>query len=358
MIQRWAHHPRVAGRLVFAAMLLAACTADESSNSEPGVRTEGARRWLAVRWDTVFRAGGSAYDTLLELPTRLAADEDGVSVLDPAAGRVLRFARDGRLAWIFGRPGRGPDEFRRPRDIKLDRYGRSWVLDPGNARLVGIDPTGSSSVGISLMALQRPADSFVPWPSGGALLVTLDRQLPLVRVAATGEVIERSGLPWRGVDSLHPLAAQLVVGNDPKTDRWAAAFGLGDGFFAFRGMEGSRERWRYVESAEFARIEEHLTVTPARSERVSRVRESRFTAEAVSVCQDRVFVFFGGRSADRNRLIDVYTASDGLYRGSLRLPTHPRWAVIAGGLVYALYEDPYPTVAAWRPKEQEAICAF
>lgn len=297
--------------------------------------------------------GGRAEDTLLTLPTRIAADRAGVSVLDGAGGRVRRFSREGRLLWTFGRRGRGPAEFWRPRDIQLDRFGRSWVLDPGNSRLVGIDSLGSSPVEIPLSALDRPPNAFVPLPAGGALLLTFDPERPFVRVSDTGRVLERMEFPWLPFRSLHPLAAQLVTGMDPASDRWAVAFGLGDGFFVFQGLEWLGYRGRFVETAGFPRVEEARSRLPGRRERVATIREARFMAEAVSLSEDRLFVFFGGGSRDRHRLIDAYSSKDGVYLGTFRLPVHPRWAVYAGGLVYAIYEDPYPTLAAWRPKERK-----
>jgi hypothetical protein len=334
-------------------LLVVGCSNDNRSSGEARTLGEIERRWAAVQWDTVFVVGGSADDTLLYLPTRLAADETGVSVLDRGAGQVLRIDRHGRLIWRFGRRGRGPTEFSRPRDIKLDRLGASWVLDPGNARLVRIDAAGQTAVTIPLSALSRPADAFIPGRPGETLLLTLDRERPLVRLSSKGEVIERLEFPWPGFSSLHPLAAQLVTGHDPRSERWVAAFGLGDGFFVFRGLRWTGYRGRYVESAEFPRVEEKRLSNPGRSQQVAHVRGARFTAEAISISEDRLFVFFGGRSPDRHRLMDIYSAEDGTYLESYRLPAQPRWAVYAGGLVYALYEDPYPTLAAWRPKEHQ-----
>ena len=68
----------------WAALLLASgCTpGSPCPEAEKRPRVPEARRWVSVSWDTVFLVGGSPADTLFLLPTRLAANEAGVSVLD------------------------------------------------------------------------------------------------------------------------------------------------------------------------------------------------------------------------------------------------------------------------------------
>jgi hypothetical protein len=115
--------------VAFAALCLSNGCGPDREDADPGRRAEPrGRRWAVITWDTAFVIGGPQ-DTLLQLPTRLAADGAGVSVLDREAGRVLRFDSRGRLLWSFGRKGKGPEEFTHPRDIHMDRQGRTWVLD-------------------------------------------------------------------------------------------------------------------------------------------------------------------------------------------------------------------------------------
>ncbi len=194
----------------WAALLLASGCSPGSPGpeAEQRPRLPEARRWVSVSWDTVFLVGGSPADTLFLLPTRLAANEAGVSVLDRLAGRVVRFDRRGRHVWSFGRRGRGPDELEHPRHLALDGKGRTWVLDVENGRLTVIDTAGRATLRIPLAKVGRASDTFVPGPADEAMLLVLDRDRPLVHVGGNGEVRERIAFPWPGYGDLHPLATQ------------------------------------------------------------------------------------------------------------------------------------------------------
>lgn len=339
----------------WAALLLASGCSPGSPGpeAEQRPRLPEARRWASVSWDTVFLVGGSPADTLFLLPTRLAANEAGVSVLDRLAGRVVRFDRRGRHVWSFGRRGRGPDELEHPRHVALDGEGRTWVLDVENGRLTVIDTAGRATLRIPLGKVGRAADTFVPVPGDEAMLLVLDRERPLVHVGRNGDVRERIAFPWPGYADLHPLATQLVAGHDPASGRWVAAFGVGDGFFPFDGDRWLGYRGWYVEPIGFPRVVRRGGMAFGRRQRTTWLEGTRFAAEAISVEGGRLFVFFGGASVDRHRVVDVYSLTDGAYVESYRLPMRVRHAIYAGGLIYALYENPFPTLAAWRPRRED-----
>ncbi len=338
--------------VALAALCLSDSRVPDRDVAEPNRRAEpGGRRWAAVAWDTAFVVGGPE-DTLLHLPTRLAADDAGVSVLDRAAGRVLRFDRRGHLLWSFGRRGGGPDEFDHPRDIRMDRRRRTWVLDVGNGRVVTIGEHGASNGRIPLAAVGRTADSIVPDEDGGVILLTLEAQRPIVRLSRSGELLERVSFPSPEHERRHPLASQLVVGHDPTEGEWVGAYGLGDGFFAFRSTSWLGYRGRYIERVEFPRVEQSGRFDLGRWERTSWLSGVTFAAETVSVSRSRIYVFFGGTSSDRHQVVDVYSTDDGTYLESLRLPLRPTHAVYANGLIYALHESPYPVLVAWRPRKE------
>jgi hypothetical protein len=340
------------GSLAVAMLGLPSACVPDPEDAEAGRRFgPGGRRWAVVSWDTAFVVGGPE-DMLLHLPTRLAADHAGVSVLDRGAGRLLRFDQQGRLLWRFGRTGRGPEEFAHPRDIKMDRQGRTWVLDITNGRIAIIGDDGSLEERIPLSAVGRTAEGIVPEASGGAILLTLEAERPIVRLSRSGKIVERAAFPSPEHELMHPLASQLVVGHDPRDGTWVAAYGLGDGFFSFRSTRWLGYRGRYIESVEFPRVAQRARFGFGRRERVSWLTDGSFAAESVSIYGGRVFVFFGGNSPDRHRAMDVYSVADGSYVESLRLPVRSRHAVYADGMIYALHERPYPTLVAWRPRKE------
>lgn len=349
---------RVAGvRLAFLLplALLPGCggTDGETLPEAPG-RPPAGRSIAETEWRTVFRVGGSLQDTLLLQPARIAASGAGVSLADLHGGRVLRFDPEGRLLWSFGRKGGGPDEIAHPRDLKLDREGRTWLLDVGNGRLVVLSPDGRPVRRVPLDAVGHLADDLVPLSGGDALLVVLDGRRPLVRLAPDGRVLERMPFPWSGYARLHPMSAQVVLGNDPASGRWAAAFSMGDGFFAFDASGRLAYRGRFVEPIGFPEVVEHRSGSRlGATESVTTLADPDFAAASVTLSARRVYVLFRGRTEHRGRIVDAYDLADGGYLESLLLPRPVAQIAYGGGNLYATFNDPLPTLVAWRPEGRE-----
>jgi hypothetical protein len=329
----------------------AACSGGLPGDDSAAPPQPGRRTLIDHRWQELFHVGGVVQDTLLQAPDGLAADAGGVYVADPVAGRVLRFAADGRLVFSAGRRGGGPDEFRSIRDLGVDGRGRVWVLDRSNARVTVLDPSGATIARVPLEGPARSADQLVPLASGReAVLAVYDRERPFARVALDGRIEERFGLPWPGFSGLEPLASQLVVAGGGG-DRWAAAFGLGDGFFVREAGRWSGGRVRYVERTPFPRVETRGKLSPEGSgrveERIAGEDGPVFAAISASLVGDRLVALFGGRSAERGRLLDVYALPDGRYRGSLVLPDRFERVSLAGDRLYGLVARPVPRLVAY-----------
>ncbi|HKK26489.1 MAG TPA: 6-bladed beta-propeller [Gemmatimonadota bacterium] len=335
-----------------AALLLACRGGDGAGREAAGAPARPAGRVVVAHaWEEAFRVGGSLEDTLLQGPARLAADARGVWVADPMAGRILRFDHEGRLVRAVGRRGGGPGEFRSMRDLEADPDGRAWVLDRADARVTILDPAGGPGRRIPLGEEARSADQLVPLaPDRGAVLVVYDRERPFVRVGPDGRIEDRFGTPWSGFADLDPLAAQLVTAAG-SGGRWAALFGMGDGFFV-RGPGGwSGGRKPYVEEVAFPRVETRGGLSPDGTGRVEeRIAGDRpvFAALSASAAGGRLAVLFGGRSPERGRWLDVYDLADGSYRGSLLLPGPFEQVALGGGLLYGLAARPAPVLVAYR----------
>jgi hypothetical protein len=289
-------------------------------------------------------------DTLLLSPSGLAADDGGVYVADPVAGRVLRFDRTGRLVFSVGRRGGGPGEFRAMRDIETDGEGRAWVLDRGNARITILGPAGRVRARVPLQGPARSADQLVPLAGDrGAVVVAYDREEPFVRLGLDGRIEGRFGPPWDGFARLDPLATQLVTAT--RAGRWAAAFGMGDGFFVRDGERWIGGRHLYVEALSFPEVKTSGGLSADGSGRVEeRISEERpvFGALAASVAGRRLAILFGGRSPRRGRWLDIYALPGGRYRGSFLLPAYFEQVALGGDLLYAIAADPAPRLVAYR----------
>ena len=105
---------------------------------------------------TLGRAGvaGSGPDTFNEPCDVITAPNgdifvsEGHSGQDPkpppnAAGRIVKFTRDGTYVKEWGRMGTAPGEFRTPHALAFDARGRLFVADRGNHRLQIFDQDGN-----------------------------------------------------------------------------------------------------------------------------------------------------------------------------------------------------------------------
>lgn len=309
------------------------------------------RRPVAVRWDTLFRVGGDVSDTVFLQATRIGADAGGVSVVDGFTGRLLRFDTAGRLRWVYGGRGAGPDEFRRPRDLAVDAGGRTWVLDVLNARLTVVEPDGEAAFRVPLDRVDRPADGVAPLGGDRAVLFTLGADAPFVVVDRTGAVAGRWAVPWPGFARLNPLATQMKLAAGGPGGIWGAAFAYGDGFYLFEPNGETAARGWWPEPVPFPGVTVRTSGSPlGRSRRVTKVERPRYGAVSVAMSEDRLFVLFGGEGARANRWIDSYRASDGGYAGSFLLPGPVAGAAYGDGVFYVTYDDPYPVLEAWRPR--------
>ncbi len=312
----------------------------------------GSRAIASGDWRPLFKIGGVESDTLLYRPAFLVADDRGVYLYDAGRHEVLRISAAGVVEWTFGGRGKGPDEFSTVRDIDLDAHGRLWVLDPENARVTVLNPGGDVAARIPLLDVPH-SEQVVPISDRRAVLLVSQRERPLFVVDRSGEVVDRLAVPWAGYRRLHTLASQMLAAADPDGARFVLAFRMGDGFFAFEGTEPLPYQGIFVEHAPFPAVRSY-TEGNTRTTVVDRVPD---TATSLAIEGGRIFVHFGGTSEDRYKLIDVYALNSGEYERSLVLPRPLDAIALAGGIVYGLYENPYPTLEAWRMPEDATAAA-
>lgn len=322
----------------------AACQAD----GEPDrVDSAAAKRRITVSaWDTVWTAGGSAEDSVLLQPYLVAAGDSAVYVFDGGASRLLAFGADrGALRWTAGRSGGGPLEFGRVRDLKLAADGSPVLLDIGNRRLTRVSPAGALAGETSLPAIGY-ADQMALLADGRTVLLTDHPDSAFAVVDGRGRLAERFTHPWSGFAALHPLVRQgsLASGAD---GTWAFGFSLGSGWQAFRGSRSIGELNPYVERAEFPEV-----VEKAEGNAVTTELASYTPCSACSVTMDGndFLVHFGGLTNERRRLLDRYDGETGKYRESYLLPIEATAVSVSRGTVYALIDEPYPTLFALRPR--------
>lgn len=154
-------------------------------------------------------------------PTKVAVRPDGGFYVSDGYHntRVIRFDANGKFVSQWGKPGNGPGEFDLPHGIALDRAGRVYVADRGNARVQLFDSTGHFVAEWHGPLLGRPYAVAVS-PDGSIFTVDGGDQpdAPPDRGGAThlssdGKVLERFGR-FGNYDGQFRLAHDVAIGAD------------------------------------------------------------------------------------------------------------------------------------------------
>ena len=308
---------------------------------------EMRRQVLVQRWDTLWSIGGNAADTTLLRPFLVAADAGTVYVYDGLAKRVTAYASDGAVRWRFGRPGKGPDEFDKVRDMRLSADGGIDLLDPRNNRILRLTPGGTVRARVPLGAVGH-AEQMVPVSAAEWVLMTPRPDAPFVTVDSAGRVRGTVPIHWAGFHRLDPLARQGMLAG--RAGGWVFAFSFGDGWFRFRGTAPDTLVGRFVEHTPFPAVES-VPVAGGRASRMDGYHAC--SACSVTLWDSTLYVHFGGYSDVAQRVVDLYGLGDGAYRGSWILPREARTIEVADGRLYALVENPFPELLALRPRRDE-----
>jgi DNA-binding beta-propeller fold protein YncE len=86
---------------------------------------------------------GATHDTFNK-PTDIAFARNGDFYVSDGYGntRIVKFSKDGRYLFEWGKPGRGPGEFNTPHSVQLDSKGTVYVSDRENNRIQMFTPEG------------------------------------------------------------------------------------------------------------------------------------------------------------------------------------------------------------------------
>lgn len=350
MVRRDVDAPRAGetGRAVVAAALVLTACHGETRAPPPAREGPAVERRVVGELVVEWEVSGALEDTTLLGTGPLAADAGGVSVVDPLRHAVLRFDRSGVLRWTFGRRGAGPDEFLRPLDVRVDGAGRTWVLDDRNLRVTVVGPDGVPAFRIPLGGLGGIPNGLVPLSGDRALVALLDPERPLAVVRRDGTLAARERFPWTAFGRLDAIRGQFAIASLAGSDRWVAAFVFQDAFLGFTGLSFLGYLGSYVEAVPPPVVEER-SARRGRSEVRERTLVSALAAaRAATASPTRLYVLFGGASADRDRVVDAYRPETGEYVESVRLPRRAARVTWGDGRLYATGADPLPFVLALR----------
>ncbi len=302
-----------------------------------------------VAWDTLARVRAGVADTTLFSAGSPAADSSGFVVLDHYGSRVARFDWDGNLLGYVGRRGGGPGELMGPREVELDERGTLWVLDAGNARISGFDPSGQLVDELSLAALPMTPSRFAVDRAGTSFHFMLNGEMlvPYVLERATGTFTAGPALELGETVEATGLALQGLATRTDTLDGWIYALGAGDGILPLRGVEWEGQRWRYPEEVAFPTQDRIRSRSGNVSTVTTRLSSPTFSAISVDAWEDELYVVFMGAGPDAGRLLERWDLETGAYLGSVLLPRAGYIAVWEDRLVVAA-SNPEPEVLVLR----------
>lgn len=334
---------RFLSALLWASATVAGCTDGTTVVRAPQLWADDSngegRRFLDAQWDTVWVQGGAG-DTILANPSVIRASSTGVYVLDRSIHRVTALDSLGEAFWSFGSRGGGPNEFQNPRDMRVDASERVLVYDPGNMRIVALDPNGKPIARIPLGDVME-GDQMLPISESTILIATYGHETPMVVLNWDGAVVARFDLPWGEFGQLSAVTRQgLLFGQD---QAWGYGFSMGNGWFGYEGLAARPDTGRYVEHTPFP-----ILVQSSSGNTSVRRLAQLVSCSACTIVLDEgtLYVHFGGETELMQRLVDTYEWESGDYLGTLLLP---RWAEtmdVRGRRFYLGFSDPYPQLLA------------
>lgn len=257
--------------------------------------------------------------------------------------RIKAFEWTGRLAWVAGRRGAGPREFRNPTDLQVDAEGKLWVYDPPNSRVTILRPDGSVENMISTTTLFNrvvPLSGGSFWGIGssaegvlgyrfgrdGKLAGTLRLPQALGKVppmALDGRVAVAPG--GRAAVMTFLYADRLVLWN-AATRRLTTAAGVEP--IGFPGLL----QWKRGGGVMVTRLA--LDAVPAT---LSATADARYA-----------YLLYGGKTRQAGRIVDRYDLATGRYAGSYLLPRRVTGIAAVPDGFAALISNPVPEIRVWR----------
>ncbi len=345
LFRRTAPRVSVLGRsgVLWSAAIACSGASDERSARVPNDQLD--RRVLSVEWDTVSTRCLTAPRDSIGMAIALRVDSTGIWLNDVSNGFVVRVNSMGELAHVVGRRGGGPGEFQAARDIEFGTAGRLVVLDPGNARLSYIDADGTMRRQVPIPGEIGHAEQFTPLPDGGFLLVTMRPDSPLVKLDSAGRLVSRRAIPWPGYARLQSLAGQghTAVSRDLRYAAYGMTFG--EMFFVLVDGDPVRVPASYVEVIEAPELRPQVV----NGDTTYMMPLMPVAGADLAIEGNKLLVLFGGRTAERQRLVDVYLLPSGEYRYSFLLPRRVSRFAVYEGAMYTMFADPHICLQTLRP---------
>lgn len=259
-----------------------------------------------------------------------------IFVLDWADFKVDGFSARGRLLRVYGRgKGTGPEQFENPADVSAAE-GEVWVSDPRLDKIVGF-PVGGG-----------PAE-VLHIPGGPERVSQVGPELLVMRADGESGLFERCGL-GRACDKPFGVILRRQDRYSIAVDGWIAADPMVPAMFYSGVHAGLIASFTLGGRLRFARASVGGVPPPAliatRAGLVTLRNPRQIASLSVNPYLGRLYVLselgYGGRAGQR--VIDVYSETDGNYDFSFRAPRQCSQAIVES-LLYCLTAR---RVTVWR----------
>jgi hypothetical protein len=345
------------GRRYGAALCLAlAGCASDFEQRERGVNLWGpadvatrSRTVAAEAWDTLWTFPSAAVAGRHHVrPRLLAATRGRIYLFDDSTRSVVALNDAGVPLWEIPGNQAAVGDLGSAIDIKIAPSGNLYVLDAQHARILVVTGTGELARQVALPKAPRAlqiapldAERILVLPILGSALTVFDH---------AGKIVGDVSVPWPGFAELNPLARQgVTVSNERGT--WVFAFGLGDGWFAFRGTRALGFTGKYVEYRPFPEV---AVQRSGKARDMVLAEYAPCTGCAVSLSDSSMYVLAGGSSNSKREVVDEFALETGAYLRSFRLPEPMATLSVADGVYYGITTDETRHLVALRPKSAVA----
>lgn len=273
----------------------------------------GDRRiaWEAT-WDTLLRF--ATVGDGRERPARVAVTPQHVVFFGEREKALIAVDSTGTERWRVGPLLPSGDSLRAVVDLRPSRGGGVLALDPRSRRLIEVAGSGRVQDEVEIDGTALPSAA-LQLDGNRRLVLASDTTTPFMVLGARKQPGRFMAFPNPAYAKLHTLARAGILGAGERGE-WVFAFQLGDGLVSFRDTMVAGPLGAYAERVQFpAVVEEHGS-----DFRVTRLGRITRAATAAVVLRGETFVLFGGETADKARLVDVYSFPESKYRYSFRLP--------------------------------------
>jgi len=291
-------------RLIWVALLLGFVVGAREANAQ-------SRRVQRVALKPAWSVGGDVNDTTILLPLGVTATRDHFVVYDGIAQRMLALApKTGRIAWRFGRPGRGPGEFGGVAKVTARKGGGTFVVDFALSRLTEVSEDGKEGPRVDYRMGVNPRGVCEAGGTHIRLRATESGEIERMQLATGSTSTE--DLPWPELRAVPSLVRQSKIFEHPQAGVCMISVTFGP-MFALLDESGIRARARWIEDVPMGQAK---SLGKGSWELLPSVK----SVQGATAVGNSFAVLFRGRGPKRGRFVDFYSVVDASYLFSIELP--------------------------------------